>query len=61
LRGRLLHNLPPSALDTLRPASQSRRAEGVRMVKQVAFPGSRVLSGQKEITVQVLPYPDQQP
>jgi hypothetical protein len=61
LRGRLIRNLPPSALDTLRPASQARRAEGVRMVKQVAFPGSRVLSGQKEITVQVLPYPERQP
>jgi hypothetical protein len=41
-------------MDTLRPASQSRRAEAVHMVKQIPFPGSRILAGQKEITVQVL-------
>jgi hypothetical protein len=61
LRGRLIHNLPPSALDTLRPSSQSRRAETMHMVKQVAFPGSRVLAGKKDITVRVLPYPENQP
>jgi hypothetical protein len=59
LHGRLIHNLPPSALDTLRPASQSRRADSVHMTKQVPFPGSRILAGQREITVQVLPYPEE--
>lgn len=57
LRGRLIHDLPPSAMDTLRPASQSRRADTVHMVKQFAFPGSRILAGQKEISVQVLAQP----
>ena len=56
VHGRLLRNLPPSALDTLRPASQSRRAEAVHMVRQIPFPGSRILAGQKEITIQVLPH-----
>jgi len=60
LRGRLIHNLPPSALDTLRPASQSRLAETVHMVKQFPFPGPYVLTGQKEVTVQVLPYLQQE-
>jgi hypothetical protein len=58
LKGRLIHNLPPSALDTLRPASQSRRAEAMQMTTQIPFPGPRILAGQREITVQVLPYPD---
>ena len=53
LHGRLIHNLPPSALDTLRPAGQSRRADTFHVVKRTAFPRARVFSGQKEIMVQV--------
>ena len=56
LHGKLIRNLPQSALDTLRPASQSRRADDVHMVKQFPFPGSRILAGKSEITVQVLPH-----
>jgi hypothetical protein len=56
VRGKLIHNLPPSALDTLRPASQSRRADPIHLVKQTPFPGSRILAGKTEITVQVLPH-----
>lgn len=55
LRGRLIHDLPPSAIDTLRSASASRRADTVHMVEQVPFAGARVLVGQKDITVQVMP------
>ncbi len=55
LQGKLIRNLPPSALDTLRPASQSRNAADVRMVKQWAFPGSHILAGKSEVTVHVLP------
>ena len=53
LRGRLIRNLPPSALDTLRPAGQSRRAEAFRVVRRTAFPQTHVFLGQKDITVQV--------
>lgn len=55
VHGRLIRNLPPSALDTLRPASQSRRADDIHTVTQSAFPGSRILTGKAEVTVQVLP------
>jgi len=58
LRGRLIHDLPPSALDTLRSVSLSRRAESMPMTKQFPFPGSHILAGQKDVTVQVLSYPD---
>jgi hypothetical protein len=53
LHGRLLRNLPPSAVDTLRSASQSRRGNIFRVVKRTAFPKTRVLSGKSEIQVQV--------
>jgi hypothetical protein len=55
LHGKLIRNLPPSALDTLRPASRSRHGDEVHMVRQSAFPGSRILAGKAEIAVQVLP------
>jgi hypothetical protein len=53
MRGRLIRNLPPSALDTLRPAGQSRQADAFRVVRRTAFPQSRVFLGQKNVTVQV--------
>jgi hypothetical protein len=53
LHGRLIRNLPPSALDTLRPAGQSRLADALHVVRRTAFPRSRVFSGHKDIQVQV--------
>jgi hypothetical protein len=53
LHGRLLGNLPPSAIDTLRPSRESKRAETFRIVKRSTFAQPRVLSGRQEIVVQV--------
>jgi hypothetical protein len=53
LHGRLIRNLPASALDTLRPANQTRRADSFHTVKRTAFPGTRPVTGRQEITVQV--------
>jgi hypothetical protein len=53
LRGRLIRNLPPSALDTLRPAGQSRRADAFHVIKRTAFPRAGVFTGSKDIQVQV--------
>jgi hypothetical protein len=53
LHGNLLRNLPPAALDTLRPVGQSRRADGFRVIKRTAFPRARIFTGHKEIQVQV--------
>jgi hypothetical protein len=53
LHGRLLRNLPPSALDTLRPAGQTRQADVFRVVQRTAFPRSVIITGQKSITVRV--------
>jgi hypothetical protein len=53
LHGRLIRNLPASALDTLKPANQTRRADSFHIVKRTAFPGTRPITGRQEITVQV--------
>jgi hypothetical protein len=49
----LIRNLPASALDTLKPANQTRRADSFHVLKRAAFPGSRPVTGRQEITVQV--------
>ncbi len=53
LGGHLIRDLPGSALDTLRPVNQSRRADSFRVVKRTAFPGAHPVTGRQEITVQV--------
>ena len=53
LRGRVIRNLPPSALDTLRPAAQSRSASGYHVVQRTAFARDRIFTGRKAITVEV--------
>jgi hypothetical protein len=54
LRGRLIANLPASAMDTLRPANQTRRAESYRIVDRTVFPTKRLVSGRQELTVAVV-------
>jgi hypothetical protein len=53
LHGRLIRNLPASALDTLKPASQTRRADSFHVARRTAFPVNRPITGRQEITVQV--------
>ena len=51
LRGRLLSGLPPSALDTLRPGNQTRRADAYRVADRTVFPSKRLISGKQDLTV----------
>ena len=51
LRGRLLSGLPPSALDTLRPGNQTRRADAYRVADRTVFPSRRLVSGKQDLTV----------
>jgi hypothetical protein len=53
LRGRLLAGLPSSALDTLRPGNQTRRADAYRVADRTVFPSKRLVSGRQELTVYV--------
>jgi len=53
LRGRLLAALPESALDTLRPGNQTRRADSYRVADHTVFPSRRIVSGHQELSVLV--------
>jgi hypothetical protein len=51
LRGRLLSGLPPTALDTLRPGNQTRRADAYRVADRTVFPSQRLVTGRQELSV----------
>ncbi|HVZ74173.1 MAG TPA: SpoIVB peptidase S55 domain-containing protein [Polyangia bacterium] len=53
LRGRLLQDLPASAMDTLRPGTQSRRADAYRATERTVFASKRLVTGHQEVTVAV--------
>jgi hypothetical protein len=53
LRGRLLSALPASAMDTLRPGNQTRRADSYHVADRTVFPSPRLVSGRQELTVVV--------
>jgi hypothetical protein len=53
LRGRLIPNLPQSALDTLRTGNQTRRADAYRVAERTVFPSSRPVNGRQELTLYV--------
>jgi hypothetical protein len=54
IHGRLVPNLPASALDTLRPSNQTRRAESYRVAERTVFPSKRLVSGRQELTIAVV-------
>jgi hypothetical protein len=53
LRGRLIQGLPASAMDTLRPANQTRRADAFRIADRTVFPARQLVSGKQELSVLV--------
>jgi len=53
VRGAVLADLPGSVIDTLRPASSSRRADVYRRVLRVVTPSKPVLIGSKDLTIHV--------
>lgn len=55
LRGRLIPSLPDSALDTLRSANQTRRADAYRVAERTHHPCDRLVSGRQELTARVRP------
>jgi hypothetical protein len=54
VHGRLIPNLPASALDTLRPANESRRAESYRIAERTVFASKRLVAGRQDLTVAVV-------
>jgi hypothetical protein len=53
LRGRLIQGLPESALDTLRPANQTRRADSYHIADRTVYPAKQLVSGRQDLTIQV--------
>lgn len=53
LHGQLIRNLPASALDTLKPTSETRRADAFHVVQRTEIRGIRPLAGKQEITLLV--------
>ncbi len=53
LRGRLISGLPDSALDTLRPGNQTRRADAYHIADRTIFPARQLVSGKQELTVAI--------
>jgi hypothetical protein len=54
VHGHLVANLPASAMDTLRAANQTRRAETYRVAERTVFPSKRLVAGRQELTVAVV-------
>ena len=53
LRGRLIQGLPDSALDTLRPANQTRRADAYHIADRTVFPSRQLVSGKQDLSIAV--------
>jgi hypothetical protein len=53
LRGRLIADLPASAMDTLKPAVQTRRADAYRVAERTVSNSKRIVAGRQELTVAV--------
>jgi hypothetical protein len=53
LHGRLIEDLPASAMDTLRPGNETRRADSYRVAERTVFQSKRLVSGRQELTVAV--------
>ena len=51
LRGRLIQGLPASAMDTLRPSNQTKRADAYAVADRAVFPARQLVSGKQELQV----------
>jgi hypothetical protein len=53
LGGKVIANLPDSAIDTVRPAASTRRGEAYKSMARTVVPMQRVISGKQELIVKV--------
>ena len=53
LGGKVIPNLPDSALDTARPATSTRRGEAYKSISRTVVPSKRVVMGRAELTIKV--------
>jgi len=53
LRGRLIQELPASAMDTLRPSNQTKRADSYSIADRTVYPMKQLVSGKQDIQILV--------
>jgi hypothetical protein len=53
LRGRLIQELPASAMDTLRPSNQTKRADAYSVADRTVYPMKQLVSGKQDIQILV--------
>ncbi|HEY7371283.1 MAG TPA: SpoIVB peptidase S55 domain-containing protein [Polyangia bacterium] len=53
LRGRLIQGLPASAMDTLRPSNQTRRADSYAVADRTVYPMKQLVSGKQDLQLLV--------
>jgi hypothetical protein len=53
LRGRLIQGLPASAMDTLRPSKQTKRADSYSIADRTVYPMKQLVSGKQDIQILV--------
>jgi len=53
LRGRLIQGLPASAMDTLRPSHQTKRADSYSVADRTVYPMKQLVSGKQDIQILV--------
>jgi len=53
LRGRLIEGLPASAMDTLRPSNQTRRADSYSIADRTVYPMKKIVSGKQDLQLLV--------
>ncbi|MBI4508837.1 MAG: hypothetical protein HY698_04325 [Deltaproteobacteria bacterium] len=53
LAGKIIPNLPDSALDTVRPITSSRRGDAYRSITRTVFPVTQVVRGKEELILKI--------
>jgi hypothetical protein len=53
LRGRLIEGLPASAMDTLRPSNQTKRADSYGIADRTVYPMKQLVSGKQDLQILV--------
>lgn len=57
LRGRIVHDLPSSVVDTLRPSASSRRGEVLKKQQRIVVPTPEIVVGKNDVAARVRELP----
>ncbi len=51
--GKILADMPDSAIDTVRPATSTRRADAYKSITRAVVPSKKVVQGKQELVVKI--------